>query len=494
MAPFKSPGPNGMSPIFYQFYWNFIKSDIISFVLNFLNNRVLDPTINKTQIVLIPKCKNPDRLSQFRPISLCNVIYKVASKTIANRLKPLLDNIISQNQSAFVPGRLISDNILIAFEINHFLRTRYGGNKHHAAIKLDISKAYDKVKWCFLEKMLARLGFDHRFINLIMNCVTSVSYSFLLNGNEFGSLSPSRGLRQGDPLSPYLFLLCTQAFSSLIQNAEQEGHIKGVSICRRAPSISHLLFADDTQIYCEATHLSITSIKNILEIYAKASGQMINYSKSSMILSKNSPDNLKDDLPAILRLQRTDQQERYLGLPSVVGRSKKGVFSYIRDRVWQRIKGWSENNLSQAGKAIMIQSVLQAIPTFAMSVFKLPDSLIVEIQGMSSIFFWHNKEQHKIHWIKWSRLCSRKNDGGLGFRSLKAFNKAMLAKQLWRLITKLQCLLSQVLKAKYYPSTSSLEAKVGYRPSLTWRSIINSKDIITAGSRWAIGSGTSIKI
>ncbi|KAL0301821.1 UNVERIFIED_CONTAM: putative mitochondrial protein [Sesamum radiatum] len=452
MAPFKSPGPDGMPPIFYQFYWNNIKSDVISFVLKFLNNHTLDTSMNKTQIVLIPKCKNPEKLSQFRPISLCNVIYKIASKTIANRLKPLLDHIISQNQSAFVLGCLISDNILIAFEINHFLRTRNGGNKCHAAIKLDISKA------------------------------------------EFGSLSPSRGLRQGDPLSPYLFLLCTEAFSSLIQNAEQAGEIKGISICRRAPSISHLLFADDTQIYCQATHSSIIFVKNILETYAKASGQMINYNKSSMVLSKNSTDTLKDTLPTLLGLQREDQQERYPGLPSVVGRSKKGVFSYIGDRVWQRIKGWCERNLSQAGKATMIQSVLQAIPMFAMSVFKLPDSLIAEIQGMSSNFFWHNKEKRKIHWINWSRLCYRKCDGGLGFCSLKAFNLAMLAKQLWLLLMKPQCLLSQVLKARYYPSSSPLEAKVGYRPSLTWRSIINSKEIIAAGSRWSVGSGSSIKI
>ncbi|KAL0288754.1 UNVERIFIED_CONTAM: putative mitochondrial protein [Sesamum angustifolium] len=206
--------------------------------------------------------------------------------------------------------------------------------------------------------MLVKLGFDHRFVRLIMSCVTTVSYSFLLNGSEFGSLSPSRGLRQGDPLSPYLFLLCTEAFSSLIQNAEQAGDIKGISICKRAPSISHLLFADDTQIYCQATHSSIIFVKNILETYAKASGQMINYNKSSMVLSKNSTDTLKDTLPMLLGLQREDQQERYLGLPSVVGRSKKGVFSYIRDRVWQRIRGWCERNLSQAGKATMIQSVL----------------------------------------------------------------------------------------------------------------------------------------
>ncbi|KAL0440006.1 UNVERIFIED_CONTAM: putative mitochondrial protein [Sesamum latifolium] len=158
------------------------------------------------------------------------------------------------------------------------------------------------------------------------------------------------------------------------------------------------------------------------------------------------------------------------------------------------MKGWADRNLSQAGKATMIQSVVQAIPTFAMSVFKLPDSLISEIQGMTSNFFWHDNEKQKIHWMSWPRLCNRKCEGGLGFRSLKAFNLAMLAKQLWRLLTKPQCLLSQVLKARYFSASSPLEAKVGYRPSLTWRSIFSTKDIILAGSRWRISSGLSTKI
>ncbi|KAL0385615.1 UNVERIFIED_CONTAM: putative mitochondrial protein [Sesamum radiatum] len=243
------------------------------------------------------------------------------------------DQIISQNQSAFVPGRLMTDNVLIAFEINHFLRTKYGGKNSHAAIKLDISKAYDKVEWRFLERMLGRLGFDSRFVSLIMDCVRTVTYSFLLNGCEFGSLTPTRGLRQGDPLSPYLFLLCTKAFSSLLNHTEAERNIEGVRICRRAPSISHLLFADDTEIYCRANHHSISHIKRILETYAKASGQVINYDKSHMVLSKNTVQPLRDTLPHILGLQLEEHNEKYLGLPSMIGRSKRGVFSYIRDRV-----------------------------------------------------------------------------------------------------------------------------------------------------------------
>ncbi|KAL0404066.1 UNVERIFIED_CONTAM: putative mitochondrial protein [Sesamum radiatum] len=174
------------------------------------------------------------------------------------------------NQSSFIPGRLITDNVLIAFEINHYLHTKTWGSKGHAAIKLDSSKAYDKVE--LLEKILTRLGFAPRFVHLIMSCVSTVSYSFMLNGCEFGFLTPKRGIRQGDPLSPYLFLLCTEAFSALLHKAEKNGRTNGISVCRRAQRITHLLFADDTQIYCQASMEAMRCVKEILEIYAKASG------------------------------------------------------------------------------------------------------------------------------------------------------------------------------------------------------------------------------
>ncbi|KAL0454592.1 UNVERIFIED_CONTAM: hypothetical protein Slati_0798400 [Sesamum latifolium] len=151
MASFKSPGPDGMPLIFFQKFWHIVHKDVTACVLSLLNSFIMPSELNATHIVLIPKCKHPESLTQFRPISLCNVVYKIASKTIANRLNLILDTIISPSQSAFVPGRLITDNILLAFELNHFLNSKTKGGQSYMALKLDVSKAYDKVKWAFLE-------------------------------------------------------------------------------------------------------------------------------------------------------------------------------------------------------------------------------------------------------------------------------------------------------------------------------------------------------
>jgi hypothetical protein len=165
---------------------------------------------------------------------------------LANRLKKILPLIISPTQSAFIPGRLISDNILAAYETLHTMHTGLRGKKGYMSIKLDMSKAYDRVEWKFLEEVMKRMGFDGRWINLIMMCVTSPEYAILINGTPCGRITPSRGIRQGDPISPYLFLICAEALSSLLIKANRDGLLSGVPTSKRGPQVNHLFFADDT--------------------------------------------------------------------------------------------------------------------------------------------------------------------------------------------------------------------------------------------------------
>ncbi|KAK1684730.1 hypothetical protein QYE76_045578 [Lolium multiflorum] len=169
----KAPGPDGLHAAFYKRYWSLIGDDLTKEVLQAVNTGVIPEGWNDMVVVLIPKVENAESISQYRPISLCNVVYKVISKLLANRLKLILPDIIGPEQSAFVPGRLITDNILIAYECIHSIKKKQG-KKGLCAVKLDIHKAYDRVEWCFLEKMMVKMGFDQRWVNLIMACVSPV--------------------------------------------------------------------------------------------------------------------------------------------------------------------------------------------------------------------------------------------------------------------------------------------------------------------------------
>lgn len=176
MNPNKAPGPDGMTSGFYQRYWHIVGSDIVDMVRNFYNSGSLLEELKSTNIVLIPKKKCPTMVTDLRPISLCNVLVKIVTKVIANRLKRILDHVISENQSAFMSGRLISDNVMIAYEVMHMLKRKRRGREAYMALKLDMSKAYDRIEWCYLQAILTKLGFHNRVVHLILQCVKSVSY------------------------------------------------------------------------------------------------------------------------------------------------------------------------------------------------------------------------------------------------------------------------------------------------------------------------------
>jgi hypothetical protein len=252
MAPNKAPGPDGFTTGFYQQHWDTVGSKVSEAALYFFKNACMDGAINSTNIALIPKKKDPVSAMEFRPISLCNVVYNIIAKVLANRLKVILPSIISPNQSAFLPGKLITDNILAAYETMHSMHSRMWSKVGFMGIKLDMSKAYDRVEWGFLEAVMTKLGFASRWIKLVLECISTVRYSIVVNGSPVGNIIPTRGLRQGDPLSPYLFILCAEALSCMITHAEITGVLTGVPTSPKGPRLSHLLFADNSLLFSKA--------------------------------------------------------------------------------------------------------------------------------------------------------------------------------------------------------------------------------------------------
>ena len=343
MSPLKAPRPDGLPPIFFQHYWDKIGGDVVKAVLTWLNSSTICPSFNHTYITLIPKVKCPQKVTEFLPIALCNILYKLVSKVLANMLKKLLPYIISESQSAFQSDKAISDNILVAFKSLHHMKHKKVGKKGFMAMKLDMSKAYDHVEWNFLCRLMEKMGFEDRWIQLIYGCISFVSYSILVNGEPHGDIKPTRGLRQGNPLSPYLFLLVSEGLNGLIQQAVTVGDLRGFSLCRNGPRISHLFFADDTLLFCRAELREVQTIQNILHKYELASGQKINSSKTTLFFGKSVSLVSKNAIKNLLGVPEIKEYERYLGLPVVVGRNRRASLNYIKERIWVNSKGGKRN-------------------------------------------------------------------------------------------------------------------------------------------------------
>ena len=393
--PDKAPGPDGFSASFFQTNWDLVKPALVHEIRGFFSSGCLPDKINATHVRLIPKIHAPKSVADYRLIALCNIYYIVISKLLSIRLKPILQDSISENQSAFIPGRAISDNVLITHEVLHYLKISAAEIHCTMAVKTDISKAYDRLEWSFIKRVLERMGFCEVWISWVMQCITTVSYSFLVDNTAVGTITPQRGIRQGDPLSPYIFILCGEVLSGLCKKAQQEGTLAGIRVSNHSPRINHLLFADDTMFFTKTNPLCCATPLQILQDYEYASGQKINSAKSSISFSSKTPQEVRLMVKLQLGIDKEGGVEKYLGLPEHFGRKKKDLFSSIVDRMKQKAVSWSSRYLSTAGKMTMLQSVISPIPTFAMSCFELPKILCKKIQSVLTRFWWDDNKGNK---------------------------------------------------------------------------------------------------
>ncbi|GAA0156679.1 hypothetical protein LIER_38321 [Lithospermum erythrorhizon] len=263
-----------------------------------------------------------------------------------------------------------------------------------------------------------------------MDYVASVSYSILVNGTQTGYFKPGRGLRQSDPLSPYLFIICREGLISLLNNACVSGELQGISMGANTATFSHLIFAYDTLLVGRASVAEATTFMRILKQYELWSGQLINPQKSAVQFSPNVPEDLKVTITDILGMPEVVTHGKYLGLPTSLGISKKEIYSFVINKVKAKVNGWKPRLLSKAGKEIFIKSVLQAIPNYPMQYFLLPIHICNKINSVLSNYWWGLLDKKKtIYWAAWQKLCNTKANGGLGFKDLRLYNLALLSKQ-----------------------------------------------------------------
>ncbi|KAG6466651.1 hypothetical protein ZIOFF_075555 [Zingiber officinale] len=428
MCQDSAAGPDGFSVAFYRACWEIVGEDVLQAVLDFFRGSELPRGMASTTIVLIPKVDSAQRWQDFRPISLCNVSYKIISKLMAQRMASVIGKVISPTQSGFVPGRLISDNILMAQELDHKLNyhTR-GGN---LILKLDMAKAYDRVQWGVLFRVMAAFGFSESVIAFIRRCVTSSWFSVLVNGQLSGFFRSQRGLRQGDPISPFLFILAAELFSRGLEAlfAAYPGMAYAIGCDMR---VSHLAYADDVVIFLNGSLDCVRRGKSFLDRYEAQTGQAINAGKSSFFPSRCISDRRRQQIAAVTGFGLGERPMLYLGVPIISGNKRTVHFAPLLAKIQRKFQGWNLSRLSHGGRLTLIQSVLSSLPVYLLQVTQPPLEVLKKLEGVFASFFWSSVgHDRKVHWVAWRDICRPKQEGGLGIRRLSEVGAA-LSMKLW---------------------------------------------------------------
>ncbi|MFS7946370.1 putative RNA-directed DNA polymerase [Helianthus anomalus] len=444
--------------------------EVTNAVLDFFDNGKLLKQVNHTILALVPKKDTPNTVLDYRPISCYNVLFKCVSKIITDRIKGSLNNLVGINQSAFIPGRKISDNILLTQELMHNYHLNRGPPR--CAFKIDIQKAYDTVSWQFLESILHTFGFHHKMVNWIMTCVTTVSYSLSINGELHGYFAGKRGLRQGDPMSPYLFTLVMEVLTLLLHQTSSHTSFKFHARCSKQKIIS-VSFADDLFLFSHGDSGSVKHLREALDKFSLASGLLPNLAKSTVFFS-NVPRAIKDQIMNIMLFQEGSFPVRYLGVPLIYTRLAAKDCKILLERMDRRVDNWMSKSLSFAGRLQLINSVLAALYSYWVSVMMLPSSILKDLEKRLRRFLWNGGNPGSVRAkVAWKDVCMPKDEGGLGIRSIVDVNKALLTSHIWSLVTNRPSFWVQWIHSYKLKGKSFWEVQCRANVSWGWRKLLS---------------------
>ncbi|RVW36959.1 Transposon TX1 uncharacterized 149 kDa protein [Vitis vinifera] len=397
----KAPSPDGFSLAFWQFCWDFVKDEVLGFIKDFYERGKFVRSLNTTFLVLIPKKCGAEDLSDFKPISLVGGLYKLLAKVLANRLKKVVGKVVSSTQNAFVEGRQILDAALVANEvIDSVLKRKESG----VLCKLDLEKAYDWINWDFLLSVIQRNGFWGE-----MDWVDQMVHIHCLVFG-FGQWFSYR-------FFPELQGSSERGFSFRLQD-RGKGKVSGIQV-------THLLFADDTLVFCDDSQEQLAFLSWLLMWFEATSGLRINLNKSE-ILPVGRVENA-ELLAAELGCKVGSLPSTYLGLPLGASHKSVKVWDGVEERMRKKLALWKRQFISKGGRITLIRSTLASMPTYLMSLLRMPRVVKLRLEKIQRDFLWGGGALEKRpHLVKWVVVCTHKKMGGLGIRNLSILNKSPL--------------------------------------------------------------------
>ncbi|GJY59135.1 RNA-directed DNA polymerase, eukaryota [Tanacetum coccineum] len=441
----KSPGPDGFTFEFFRRYWSFIDRDVIDSVQCFFSTGTFPRGCNSSFIALIPKVTDAKLVKDFRPISLIGSIYKIITKILANRLSLVVGDLVSEVQSAFVANRQILDGPFILNELISLCKRK----KSKAMIfKVDFEKAYDSVRWDYLDDVLLKFGFGDRWRGWIQGCLKSSMGSVLVNGSPTTEFEFHKGLKQGDPLSPFLFILVMESLNLSFNRILNARLFSGITI-GSSMQLSHLFYADDAVFVGEWKDSNLRTIVHVLRCFYLASGLRLNIHKSKLM-------GIGVDTGEVVRAAKVfgcstfTTPFTYLGVMVGGSMSRLHTWDEVIRKISSRLSRWKLKTLSIGGRLTLIKSVLGSLPLYHMSIYKVPKGVLKLMESIRRQFFNGSEgNERKMMWMCWDKVLASKKKGGLGVSSFFALNRALLFKWVWRFVSQESSLWSRFIKSIY---------------------------------------------
>lgn len=469
----KAPGPDGFSFKFLKRFWSLLKEDIVGCIRHFETFGTISRGCNASFITLVAKTKDPLILGDYRPISLIGSIYKIISKLLASRLKLVIGECIDEVQSAFVADRYILEGPLIVNEVCSWGKAK---KKKLLIFKADFNKAFDSLNWGFLDSLMMQMNFGDKWRKWINGCLTSTRASVIVNGSPTCEFSLQKGVRQGDPLSPFLFIIAMEGLNIAMKEAIDNGIFRGIQIANEGSVLSHLFYADDALFLGEWSKDNIDNLARILRCFYVSSGLQVNFNKSKVVgIGVN--DREVEYGAGPLGCEPTSLPFMYLGVP--VGANMNSIKHWrpIIEKFKAKLSIWKAKNLSFGGRVTLAKAVLANLPNYFLSLFAAPNAVINSLERIRRNFIWGGEgESQKINWVAWDRIIAPREVGGLGLGSIKALNIALLAKWWWKLKNSPNSLWSKIINGIHYGAGAN-DDNITARKSFpgVWNNIVRCK-------------------